>query len=104
MVYQIGRYTTIPLFEMLYSKLDSPELLRNICYDDTTRYLPELLGKVYLDFYFDKKVSQSAQNISNMLQRSFHQLLSESKWMDSHTTAEAIAKLDSMKINVANPE
>ncbi|UXI15551.1 ABC transporter G family member 20-like [Sarcoptes scabiei] len=104
MVYQFGRHTTTTLIELLVSKLDAPEVISNICYQETVNYLPEILGKLYLDLYFDRKNRNDVKLIANLLRDSFRQLLKESKWMDEKTIGEAVKKLDAMSMNIGYPE
>lgn len=104
MVYSLGRHTTTKMIELVLTKLDSSEVLPNICYEETAQNLPELLGKLYVDNYFDKGVINDVMIVASQLRESFRQLLSESQWMDKSTTEEALEKLDAMSINVAFPK
>lgn len=92
------------MVEMLVAKFDAPEVLSNICFEQTAENLPELLSKLYVDNYFDVSIRDNVHSIAKLLQESFHQLLSESQWMDVNTTKEALDKLDTMSVNVAYPD
>ncbi|XP_027194172.2 neprilysin-1-like [Dermatophagoides pteronyssinus] len=102
--FQLSRHTTIEMLELLVSKLDSPEVLSNICFMETSNYLPELLGKLYTDLYFNKNSRGNIGSMAQMLRDSFRQLLKQSEWMDTSTINEAVKKLDSMAMNIAYPD
>ena len=104
MAFQLSRHTTIKMVELLVSKLDAIEVLPNICYMETSNYMPELLGKLYIDLYFDQNIRENIRSMAQMLRDSFRQLLKESEWMDASTIDEAVKKLDSMAMNIGYPD
>ena len=105
-VLNMGRYTTTDLVETLVNKLDAPEILPNVCYQLAETFLPNLLGRFYVDRFFDKSSKKDMESIINRIHDSFMQTLksNETDWMDANTKAEAIKKVKNIKNNVAYPE
>lgn len=103
MVFVLGRHTTTAMIELLVTKLDSPEILPNICYEDTVSLMPELLGKMYIDLIANRSDEKNIHTFVKLLNESFYENLSENTWMDQRTTKEALAKLNAMKVNIAFP-
>ncbi|KAJ6219497.1 hypothetical protein RDWZM_005309 [Blomia tropicalis] len=106
MVINIAGHSTTQMVKLLIAPLDAPEVLQNICFEETSRYLPELLGKLYMDGVAENssKWQQDVNSLVQLLNDSFHEMLYESKWMDEATIKEAISKLDHMSMNVGYPE
>jgi predicted metalloendopeptidase len=92
------------MVELLVEKLDAPEVLPNICFGVVEKLLPNLLGRLYIDQYFNKNSLKDMKTLISLLHESFYQLLDENEWMDSNTKKEAKKKLDLMSQNVAYPE
>jgi predicted metalloendopeptidase len=103
-VLAFGQYTTTRMVELLVEKLDAPEVLPNICFGVVEKLLPNLLGRLYIDQYFNKNSLKDMKTLISLLHESFYQLLDENEWMDSNTKEEAKKKLDLISQNVAYPE
>lgn len=104
-VLNLGQYTTKDLIETLVTKLDAPEVLPNVCYELTETLMPNLLGRFYVDKFFNKNSTEDMEDLIKRIHDSFMQTLnsSETDWMDSRTKAEAIMKVENIKKNVAYP-
>lgn len=98
-----GQHTTTRMIEMLLTRLDRPDVIENVCFEETASYMPELLGKLYVDSMFDVKFKNNISFVVQAVHDSFRELLLSS-WMDEPTKAEALDKLDAMLINTGYPE
>ena len=116
MVMSLAGHTTSKMVNLLVTTLDSnpsvaQEQLQNICYEETSQYLPELLGKLYLETVLNDQTSdffatwkEDVNLLVQSLNQSFHQQFNESKWMDPLTAQGAVLKLNSMSMNIGYPD
>lgn len=107
MVMAAASHTTPKMVSLLVTEsMTDPEVMGNICYEETSRYLPELMGKFYLD-----KVAkltgdwrQELDSIIAALRDAFKTTLTKSEWMDKDTIAMALKKLEHMSMHIGSPD
>lgn len=106
MVMSIASHTTPAMISLLVTDSQDKEVMQNMCYEETLEFLPELLGKLYLDIF--AKLSpiwrKEMDNMVNLLRQSFQELLTASAWMDQETIGMAIKKLNYMKMHIGFPD
>jgi len=65
---------------------------------------PHLIGRLYIDKYFNKESMDDMRSLVNDLKQAFEQLLNENNWLDAETKAQAISKLKAIDVNIASPD
>ena len=66
--------------------------------------MPEYLGKLYVEKYFDEKSKKDVTKMVNDIREVFKNRIISLSWMSESTKEKAINKLDSMKINIGYPD
>ena len=107
MVMSIAQHSTPAMISLMVTdSQDDPEVMQNICYEETLNYLPELIGKFYLDRF--AKLSPNWRNevekVVHLLTESFHEVLNNTSWMDRHASEMAINKLVKMTMHIGSPD
>ncbi len=72
--------------------------------ENLEKLLGELLGKFYIEHYFDKKSKDKAIQIFQYIRLELEELLNNNKWMENETKLKAIEKLNKMKIKIGYPD
>ncbi len=72
--------------------------------EHTEKLLGELLGKFYVENYFDKKSKEKAIQIFKYIKSELEVLLKNNKWMENDTKIKAIEKLNKMNIKIGYPD
>ncbi|CAG2166950.1 unnamed protein product [Oppiella nova] len=108
LVSQLGDYTTPKMHEILYNeKLDAPEILPNICYQALEDKLPDLLGRLFVDTYFNRHRNEAMSDmreITSLVHQTFAKSIYDNEWMDTTTKIEAMNKIIHISENIAYPE
>ncbi len=66
--------------------------------------MPDYLGKIYVDEYFDQQSKQDVQRMALDIKEMFKQRIKNLDWMSETTKEKAIKKLDSMQIMIGYPD
>lgn len=66
--------------------------------------LPQPLGKVYVDNFFDAEQRQLALEIIENLQSAFRNRIERNEWLTDSTRAEALAKINAFSYEVGYPD
>ncbi len=89
-----------------YTKVKPKEFktLNESCLKISSDLFPHLIGRLYIDKYFNKESMNDMRSLINDLKQAFEQLLNENNWLDAETKAQAISKLKEMAVNIASPD
>ncbi len=71
--------------------------------EQVERYLGDDMGSLYVQSHFRESDRQSIEEIAVYIRKAFRERLQATEWMDAATKAEAIAKLDAIIIEIAEP-
>ena len=74
------------------------------CLGDTSDKLGFPLGKMYIDRYSPDGHKEKALIIAKSVKHAYHGLIADATWMDEHTRAKALEKLDAIDIDLAYPK
>ncbi len=66
--------------------------------------MPDYLGKIYIEEYFDEKSKQDVLNMALDIKEMFKERIKKLDWMSVQTKEKAIKKLDSMHIMIGYPD
>lgn len=66
--------------------------------------MPEYLGEIYADKYFDEKSKQDVLNMVNDIKAVFKERVASLDWLSPDTKERAIRKLDSMQCYIGYPD
>jgi predicted metalloendopeptidase len=80
------------------------DTLMESCLRISSDLFPHLIGRLYIDKYFNKKSMDDMKSLVNDLKQACEQLLNENKWLDAETKASAISKLKAVAVNIASPD
>jgi predicted metalloendopeptidase len=94
-------YTTAEAISTVKSY--EPVMLLESCVKISSELFPDLIGRLYIDKYFNKESMDDMRSLVNDLKQAFEQLLNENNWLDAKTKARAISKLKAMAVNIASP-
>ena len=72
--------------------------------DFIERLLGELLGKFYIENYFDSKSKSKAIEIFKYIKKELEYILVNNKWMEQETKTKSIEKLNKMNIKIGYPD
>ncbi len=70
----------------------------------TEKLLGELLGKFYVENYFNSKSKAKATKIFKYIKKELAEILANNDWMEQQTKIKAIEKLNKMKIKIGYPD
>lgn len=66
--------------------------------------LPQPLGRVYVDNFFDAEQREMTVEIIEYLQSAFRERIEDNEWLSESTRAEALAKINSFSYEVGYPD
>jgi len=70
----------------------------------TEKLLGELLGKFYVENYFNSKSKTKASEIFKYIKKELENIIKNSDWMNKETKIKAIEKLNKMNIKIGYPD
>ena len=71
---------------------------------ETNAALGEAIGRLYVERYFPPQAKAAATTMAENLRRAFRARISRLAWMSPSTRAEALRKLEALKIGVGYPD
>ncbi|KAK2184852.1 hypothetical protein NP493_250g03007 [Ridgeia piscesae] len=74
------------------------------CVGTTTDSLEMVIGRLFVEKYFDKAAKRTADEMIKDLRESFTSMLAEVTWMDENTRKLAIAKANAISERIGYPE
>jgi len=89
--------------KVLYGKLDEPSKEDRAIFFISDN-LSDNIGRLYTDAYFSEKTKTDITNMVSDLIGIYKKRIASLDWMSEATKAEAIKKLDTMKVNVGVPD
>ncbi|XP_054160744.1 neprilysin-4-like [Oppia nitens] len=101
--YLIEYTTTGAINEFTDEKLDSPEILPNICYETLENLMPDLLGRLYISKLYENRSHSDMTQVIDKIHKSFIDTVGQTQWMDSYTRNEAILKATDISHHIAYP-
>jgi putative endopeptidase len=72
--------------------------------DMVNGYLGDALGQLYVDAYFSPEAREQSEELVGELITAFRQRLEANPWMTAETRANALAKLDSLRVKAGYPD
>jgi predicted metalloendopeptidase len=78
-------------------------ILNQLCLSITSEVFPDLIGRLYIEKFFNKDSINDMRSLVNDLKQAFEELLNENNWLDSETKANAISKLKAIAVEIASP-
>ena len=104
----LAPHTTPDMVELLVTTFTEPHeenVLPNICFEEASLFLPEMLGGLFLAHQFPKGENwTNLEMVVDLLKKSFAHRLNESVWMDEDTRIEARNKLEKMGVHIGYPD
>ncbi len=83
---------------------DDKSDLRRIAVDVLKKEMPEYLGQLYGEKYFDKEVKEDIYSMTKDIIGVFKKRIDALSWMDTETKEKAKKKLDNIKIKIGYPD
>lgn len=68
-----------------------------------TMFMPEMLGQLYADKYFNDETREYICNMIELIKLSTKNIISDCYWMSDHTKEKSKEKVDLMNVKVGNP-
>jgi putative endopeptidase len=94
-------------FDFYYKTLSGQEQIEprwKLVLDMTSSSLGESIGQLYVEKYFPPVAKQKMIDLVSNLKKSLKQRIENLTWMGNETKAEALAKLDNMRVKVGYPD
>ena len=83
---------------------DEKSDIRQIAIDVLKKEMPEYLGQLYGEKYFDKEIKEDIYSMTSDIINVFKKRLDALSWMNGETKEKAKKKLDNLKIKVGSPD
>jgi predicted metalloendopeptidase len=79
----------------------SDKTLNESCLTINSQLFPDLIGRLYIDKFFNKESMDDIRSLVNDLKQAFGELLNANNYSDSKTKANAISKLKTIAFEIA---
>jgi len=91
-------------FDKIREGIKEPHIHQTVLTDKLVADVPSLIGRLYVDAYFSDKDKKAAKKLIVDTLAQYRRMLGQAEWLGDKSKKEALAKIDSMQVNVGFPD